>query len=196
VPARPQTQCPGGVCPRWYLLPYRHREQFRNQPQPSPAPAPGDSSPRPLYPTLPPKADPQSKQPPPAGDVNVAVDLGPLNKALQKNAESKALQKNAESNAKLADAVVAYVDAQRKAAEAEAQKKAITEVRPHIGAVVEGFKEGGIKGAGASDEVIGAAGRGCDVAVCTVEADAAAAGCDGRSEPETGGQETWRTTLA
>jgi len=75
------VQCPGGNCPAPapYLLPYRYREQFRNQPQPGP---PGSQVPQPsqpVWPTLP----PLSPQTPPA------LDLGPTQQKLDKLIEGQ-----------------------------------------------------------------------------------------------------------
>lgn len=64
------AQCPGGNCPAPipYLLPYRYREQFRNQPQtPQPSPA---------WPTVP-------VQP------TAPLDLGPINQRLDRLLESQ-----------------------------------------------------------------------------------------------------------
>jgi len=66
---------PYGVQPRWYLLPYRYREQFRNQPpQPLPAPA----QPAQPWPTLP---LPEGEN---HGETLSGADLGPVNQRLDR----------------------------------------------------------------------------------------------------------------
>jgi len=120
------AQCPGGVCPgsgdqpRWYLLPYRYREQFRNQPAPSPSPDGGGA-----WPTLPPETTPAPSPPsavsPPEVRVQpqVTIDVAPLAEPLQGLADA---QKG------LSDAVAAYL-------EAEARRKAAAEAEQKLGAV-------------------------------------------------------------
>ncbi len=71
-----QAQCPGGTCPQQsspapYLLPYRYRDQFRNQPAPGGPAQP--LTPLPAWPTLP---APQTITPAPP-----KIDLEPILKA-------------------------------------------------------------------------------------------------------------------
>jgi len=121
------AQCPGGVCPgasdqsRWYLLPYRYRQQFRTQPAPSPSPSPAPDGGG-AWPTLPPPLTaPQIDVAPVVPDVT--IDLSPLAQPLQGLADA---QKG------LSDAVGAYLEAQgRRQAEAEAERK-IGAVAPDI----------------------------------------------------------------
>jgi hypothetical protein len=65
------VQCPGGTCPAPtpYLLPYRYREQFRNQPQQAPQ--------QQVWPTL------------PAQPAAPSVDLGSTNQRLDKLLDSQ-----------------------------------------------------------------------------------------------------------
>jgi len=106
--------CPGGVCPdssshpRWYLLPYRYREQFRNQ-QPSPQVPQGGGA----WPTLPP-----ANSSPPASSPPEITGL-------------------AEAQKGLSDAVAKYLEAESRArAEQEAEKK-IGAVSAEVGAAAQ-----------------------------------------------------------
>lgn len=81
----PADGCQGGICdpygvqPRWYLLPYRYREQFRNQPAPQPSPSPAPGAPGPTWPTLPAPPPSQSE----IGSLDQA-DLQPVNQRLDR----------------------------------------------------------------------------------------------------------------
>jgi len=75
--------CPGGVCPatpaqpRWYLLPYRFRQQFRDSAPPTP---PGPDGVSPTWPTLP----PAGTAPAAPAEVGCRVDLGPTHERLDR----------------------------------------------------------------------------------------------------------------
>jgi len=148
------TQCPGSICPgssdqsRWYLLPYRYRQQFRTQPAPQPAPSPspspdgGGGGP---WPTLPPESVPAPSPPPSAVsppelrvEPQVTIDVSPLAEPLTGLAEA---QKG------LSDAVAAYLEAEsRRKAEAEAERK-LGAVAPAIGQAGSAALQGNFEGA-------------------------------------------------
>ncbi|MGW8256526.1 MAG: S1 family peptidase [Thermoguttaceae bacterium] len=106
------VQCPGGTCPLQpratpYLLPYRYREQFRNQQSvPSQPPAPNSA-----WPTLPPS---------PANDI----DLGPTNDKLDKIAEMLGTLVRDKESAKALPAVTETIDEKARQQAGEAVKAA------------------------------------------------------------------------
>jgi len=134
------ASCPGGLCPggssqpRWYLLPYRYREQFRNQPAPSPSPSPPPDSGG-AWPTLPPETTPSPSPPPSAVsppevrvEPQVTIDVTPL---------AEPLTGLAEAQQTLSDAVAGYLEAEgQRRAEQEAEKK-IGAVSAEVGAAAQ-----------------------------------------------------------
>ncbi|MFQ6049036.1 MAG: hypothetical protein ACE5K7_06700, partial [Phycisphaerae bacterium] len=117
------AQCPGydnGT--RWYLLPYRYRQQFRTQPSPAPSPSPAPPG-NGAWPTLPAPASPPEIEIAPTPPPEVTIDVAPLAEPLQGLAEA---QKG------LSDAVAAYLEAEnQRKAEAEAEQK-IAAVAPAV----------------------------------------------------------------
>jgi hypothetical protein len=147
----PGGSCPGGVCPMQggsqpspapYLLPYRYREQFRNQPGGSPPSKPGTASP--AWPTLP-------------GGNSASADLGPTNEKLDRIADMLGVliqskpadavddkaRKQADDAAKAAtDAKTAADKAATAAADAGTQVKNLADQT--LGVVGEVKKVGGV----------------------------------------------------
>jgi hypothetical protein len=92
--------------------------------------------------------------------ASVQIDVGPLSDALGVMAEASA--HNAETGAKLAESVGAYLDQQRKSAEAVQQTRQATELGAMAGPVIDKAVAGdwqGVKQAATSPEALGWLGQ-------------------------------------